>query len=179
MFLKEQKPRLLLSEDSSRPLVSVMVYFRPVWLGFWLWLLALTKGAAFGGCFFRSSCFSVVHFWKLVWPCFWLLAFGFLLFEIGGIKSSSIVVSREIKIKGIFYICLTKQLLAFLQLTAHSSFPTAHSPQQLSHSSQPTAAFSHSHSSTKHTLNYRFVRFLFHCRFQFFFSSVFIGYVSF
>ena len=51
-----------------------------------------------------------------------LLAFGFLLFEIGGIKSSSIVVSREIKIKGIFYTCLTKQLSAFLQLTAHSSF---------------------------------------------------------
>ena len=60
-----------------------------------------------------------------------LLAFGFLLFEIGGIKSSSIVVSREIKIKGIFYTCLTKQLSAFLQLTAHSSFSTAHSPQQL------------------------------------------------
>ena len=64
-----------------------------------------------------------------------LLAFGFLLFEIGGIKSSSIVVSREIKIKGIFYTCLTKQLSAFLQLTAHSSFSTAHSTQQLS----PTA----------------------------------------
>ena len=60
-----------------------------------------------------------------------LLAFGFLLFEIGGIKSSSIIVSREIKIKGIFYTCLTKQLSAFLQLTAHSSFSTAHSPQQL------------------------------------------------
>ena len=39
-----------------------------------------------------------------------LLAFGFLLFEIGGIKSSFIVVSREIKIEGIFYTCLTKQL---------------------------------------------------------------------
>ena len=51
-----------------------------------------------------------------------LLAFNFLLFEIGGIKSSSIVVSREIKIKGIFYTCLTKQLSTFLQLTAHSSF---------------------------------------------------------
>ena len=37
-----------------------------------------------------------------------LLAFGFLLLEIGGIKSSSIVVSREIKIKGIFYTRLTK-----------------------------------------------------------------------
>jgi len=61
-----------------------------------------------------------------------LLSFGFLLFKIGGIKSSSIVVSREIKIKGIFYTCLTKQLLAFLQLTAHNSFSTAHSPQQLS-----------------------------------------------
>ena len=60
-----------------------------------------------------------------------LLAFGFLLFEIGGIKSSSIVVSREIKIKCIFYTCLTKQLSAFLQLTAHSSFSTAHSPLQL------------------------------------------------
>jgi len=36
------------------------------------------------------------------------LAFGFLFFEIGGIKSSSIVVSREIKIAGIFYTCLTK-----------------------------------------------------------------------
>ena len=60
-----------------------------------------------------------------------LLAFGFLLFEIGGIKNSSIVVSREIKIKCIFYTCLTKQLSAFLQLTAHSSFSTAHSPQQL------------------------------------------------
>ena len=60
-----------------------------------------------------------------------LLVFGFLLFEIGRIKSSSIVVSREIKIKGIFYTCLTKQLSAFLQLTAHSSFSTAHSPQQL------------------------------------------------
>ena len=64
-----------------------------------------------------------------------LLAFGFLLFEIGGIKSSSIVVSREIKIKSIFYTCLTKQFSAFLQLTAHSSFSIAHSPQQLS----PTA----------------------------------------
>ena len=42
------------------------------------------------------------------------LAFGFLLFEIGGIKSSFIVVSREIKIEGIFYTCLTKQFLAFL-----------------------------------------------------------------
>ena len=60
-----------------------------------------------------------------------LLAFGFLLFEIGGIKSFSIVVSIEIKIEGIFYTCLTKQLSAFLQLTAHSSFPTAHSQQQL------------------------------------------------
>ena len=60
-----------------------------------------------------------------------LLAFGFLLFEIGRIKSSSIVVSKEIKIKGIFYTCLTKQLSAFLQLTVHSSFSTAHSPQQL------------------------------------------------
>ena len=37
-------------------------------------------------------------------------AFGFLLFEIGGIKSSSIVVSREIKIEGIFYTCLTKHV---------------------------------------------------------------------
>ena len=69
-----------------------------------------------------------------------LLAFGFLFFEIGGIKRSFIVVSREIKIKGIFYTCLTKQLLAFLQLTAHSSFLTAHSPQQLSYS----------HTSTEH-----------------------------
>ena len=43
-----------------------------------------------------------------------LLAFGFLLFEIGRIKSSSIVVSREIKIEDIFYTCLTKQLSAFL-----------------------------------------------------------------
>ena len=43
-----------------------------------------------------------------------LLAFGFLLFEIGGIKNSFIVVSREIKIEGIFYTCLTKQLSAFL-----------------------------------------------------------------
>ena len=60
-----------------------------------------------------------------------LLAFGFLLFEIGGIKNSSIAVSRKIKIKGIFYTCLTKQLSAFLQLTDHSSFSTAHSPQQL------------------------------------------------
>ena len=58
------------------------------------------------------------------------LTFGFLLFEIGGIKSSSIVVSREIKIKGIFYTCLTKQVSAFLQLTAHSSFFTTHSLQQ-------------------------------------------------
>ena len=32
----------------------------------------------------------------------------FLLFEIDVIKNSSIVVSREIKIEGIFYICLTK-----------------------------------------------------------------------
>jgi len=36
------------------------------------------------------------------------LAFGFLLFEIGGIKSFFIVVLREIKIDGIFYTCLTK-----------------------------------------------------------------------
>ena len=43
-----------------------------------------------------------------------LLAFGFLLFKIGGIKSSSIVVSREIKTEGIFYTCLTKQFLTFL-----------------------------------------------------------------
>jgi len=43
-----------------------------------------------------------------------LLAFGFLFFEIGGIKNSFIVVSREIKIEGIFYTCLTKQLSAFL-----------------------------------------------------------------
>ena len=60
-----------------------------------------------------------------------LLTFGFLLFEISGIKSSSIVVSREIKIKDIFYTCLTKQLSAFLQLTAYNNFSTAHSPQQL------------------------------------------------
>ena len=71
-----------------------------------------------------------------------LLAFGFLLFEIGGIKSSSIVVSREIKIEGIFYICLTKQLLTFLQLTTHNS--------------QLTVAFFHSHSSTKHTSLWNF-----------------------
>jgi len=32
------------------------------------------------------------------------------------------------------------------------SFSTAHSPQQLSHSSKPTVAFFHRHSSTKHTL---------------------------
>ena len=32
----------------------------------------------------------------------------FLLFEIDVIKNSSIVVSREIKIEGIFYSCLTK-----------------------------------------------------------------------
>ena len=43
------------------------LYYAPVWLGFWLWLLALkakspTKGAVFTGCFFRSSCFSVVQF---------------------------------------------------------------------------------------------------------------------
>ena len=57
------------------------------------------------------------------------LTFGFLFFEIGGIKSSSTVVSREIKIEGIFYTYLTKQLSTFLQptaafpqLTAHSSF---------------------------------------------------------
>ena len=33
------------------------------------------------------------------------------------------------------------------------SFSTAHSPQQLFHSSQPTAVFSHSHSSTKQDLS--------------------------
>jgi len=37
-----------------------------------------------------------------------ILAYGFLLFEIGGIKSFSIVVSREIKIEGIFYTYLIK-----------------------------------------------------------------------
>ena len=78
-----------------------------------------------------------------------LLAFGFLLFKIGGIKSYSIVVLREIKIQCIFYTCLTKQLSVFLQLTAHS-------PQQLLHSSQPTTAFSHSHSSTKQGLRLGF-----------------------
>ena len=57
-----------------------------------------------------------------------LLTFDFLLFKISGIKSSSIVISREIKIKDIFYTCLSKQLSAFLQLIAHSNFSTAHSP---------------------------------------------------
>jgi len=51
-----------------------------------------------------------------------LLAFGFLLFKIGRIKSSFIVVSREIKIEDIVYTYLTKQLSVFLQLTAHDNF---------------------------------------------------------
>ena len=59
------------------------------------------------------------------------MVFGFLLFEIGDIKNFFIVVSKEIKIEGIFYTYLTKQLSTFLQLTAHSSFSTAHSLQQL------------------------------------------------
>ena len=88
----------------------------------------------------QRGCFWMVFFQKqLLFRSSFLkagltlfLAFGFLLFEIGGIKSSSIVVSIvisiEIKIKDIFYTCLTKQLSAFLQLTAHSSFSTAHNP---------------------------------------------------
>jgi len=43
-----------------------------------------------------------------------ILAFDFMLFEIDGIKISSIVVSKEIKIKDIFYNYLTKQFSAFL-----------------------------------------------------------------
>ena len=61
--------RLLQMALPSLTLVSSSCFFclGPVWLGFWLWLLAPkakspTKGAAFGWCFFRSSCFSVVHF---------------------------------------------------------------------------------------------------------------------
>jgi hypothetical protein len=70
---------------------------------------SLTKGAAFGGYFFRSSCFFVVHFRKHLRP-----AFGFSLFEMGGIKNSLIFVSREIKIGGIFYTCFNQTTLAFL-----------------------------------------------------------------
>ena len=95
-------------------------------MGFWLWLLALKAKSPIKGVAFLGG-FTVLKAGLTL-----LLAFGFLLFEIGAIKSSSIVVSREIKIKGIFYTYLTKQLSTFLQLTAHSSFSTAHSPQQLS-----------------------------------------------
>ena len=115
-------------------------------MGFWLWLLAPkakspTKGAVFGGCFFQKQLLFRSTFLKAGLTL--LLAFGFLLFEIGGIKSSFIVVSREIKIEGIFYTCLTKQLSAFLQLTAHSSFSTAHSQQQLfsTATAQPNRVF--------------------------------------
>jgi len=74
--------------------------------------------------FFRKQLFFHSTFLKAGLTL--LLAFGFLLFKIGGIKSSSIVVLREIKIEGIFYTCLIKQLSAFLQLTVHSSFSIAH-----------------------------------------------------
>ena len=102
------------------------------------WLLALAFGLK-GEKSNQRSCFWRVFFQKqqlfrslfLKAGLTLILAFGFLLFEIGGIKSSSIVVLREIKIECIFYTCLTKQLSAFLQLIVHSSFPTAHNPQQL------------------------------------------------
>jgi hypothetical protein len=85
-----------------------------VWLGFWGYFCfqkakSLTKGAAFGGYFFRSSCFFVVHFRKHLRP-----AFGFSLFEMGGIKNSLIFVLGEIKIGGIFYTCFNQTTLAFL-----------------------------------------------------------------
>ena len=85
------------------------------------------------GCFFRRLFQKQLLFRSTILKAdlTLLLAFGFLLFEISGIKSSFIVVSREIKIEGIFYTCLTKQLSTFLQLTAHSRFPTAYSPHQL------------------------------------------------
>ena len=63
--------------------VTVKGMFRPCLVG----LLVLTFGPKSQkpnqrGCFwrvlfFRSNCFSVVHFWKLGWPCFWLLTFCF------------------------------------------------------------------------------------------------------
>ena len=73
-----------------------------------------------------------------------LLVFGFLLFEIGGIKSSSIVVSIvisiEIKIKDIFYTCLIKQLATFLQHTAAFSQLTGHSSFFSTATAQPNRA---------------------------------------
>ena len=112
------------------------IYFRVGWaFGFGFWPQkpkAQLKGLFFEAVFQKQLLFRSTF---LKAGLTLLLAFGFLLFKIGGIKSSSIIVLREIKIEGIFYTCLTKQLSVFLQLTAHSSFSTAHSPQQLS----PTA----------------------------------------
>ena len=90
--------------------------------------LSLTKGLYLVVVFPETAVFSIT-FLKADLTLF--LAFGFLLFEIGGIKSSSMVVSREIKIESIFYTCLIKQFLAFLQLTAYNSFLTTHSPQHI------------------------------------------------
>ena len=63
--------------------------------------------------------------------------------------------------KKLFHSCFKRDkdrryILYLFNQTAFS-FSTAHSPQQLSHSSQPTAAFFHSHSSTKHTLRLAYV----------------------
>ena len=114
-------------------------------LGFWLWLLAQkakssTKWAAFSGCFCRSNYFFVVHFWKRFDPAFgfWLSAF------------------RNWWNKKLFHSCFKrdkdKRYILYLFNQTAFSFSTAHSPQQLFHSSQPTAAFFHSHSSTKQGL---------------------------
>ena len=116
------------------PSTTQMRKFRPCLVGLLVLVFGLksqkpNQRGCFWRLFFQKQLFFRSSFLKAGLTL--LLAFGFLLFEIGGIKNSSIVVSREIKIKGIFYTCLTKQLLAFLQLTAHSSFPTTHSPQQL------------------------------------------------
>ena len=74
-----------------------------------------------------------------------LLAFGFWLSAF-----------RNWWNKKLFHSCFKrdkdKRYILYLFNQTAFSFSTAHSPQQLSHSSQPTAAFFHSHSSTKHTL---------------------------
>ena len=92
-------------------MAAVQTTLRPCLVG----LLALAFGPKSQkpnqrGCFYRRLFQKQLFFRSTVLKAglTLLLAFDFLFFKIGGIKSSSIVVSREIKIEGIFYICLIK-----------------------------------------------------------------------
>ena len=144
---RPQKPNLIQIETNSNQIlictnVSKALFGWAFGFGFWPQKpKAQPKRLLFEGAFSEAAAFPQFIFESWFDPAFgfWLSAF------------------RNWWNKKLFHSCFKrdkdKMYILYLFNQTAFSFSTAHSPQQLFHSSQPTTAFSHSHSSTKHGLN--------------------------